>query len=274
MRVAIQGERGSFHHAAAVKQYGGDIDLIECESFAQVFTALEGEVADAAIVAIENSLYGSINEVYDLLLHHAHFIVAEIPWQIHQCLIGYPNTPLDQISHVYSHPVALAQCSTYLANTLDQAEKVEYTDTAGAVRLISERQDYTGAAIASAFAAELFGMAVLAADIQNHALNFTRFLAIEKQAPGSSNANKASLVLQTNHRPGALYQALGAFADRGLNLTKLQSRPIPGKVWRYMFYVDVMVDQNQLDEITSELEAQGCNVRILGSYRDQTAVSP
>ncbi len=267
MNIAIQGERGSFHHVAAMKQYGNAITLVPCENFASVFQALDGSVADAAIIAVENSLYGSINEVYDLLLRYQFQIVAEIPERVHQCLVGHPHTPLEQISHIYSHPVALAQCSQFLVRELGHAERVEYFDTAGAARLISEKQDYTGAAIASAFAAELFGLSVLADNIENHAMNYTRFLAIERNPKSVPGANKASLVLHISHQPGSLYHALGVFADRDISLTKLQSRPVPGKVWRYMFYVDVLMQPSMIPEITAVLESQSCDVQLLGTYK-------
>lgn len=267
MNIAIQGELGSFHHSAAVKWYGNDITIIACETFSDVFRAVVNKQADAAICAIENSLYGSINEVYDLLLRHKIPIVGEIPERIHQCLIGIqPDIPLGSITQVHSHPVALAQCSAFLDNYLPNAERIENADTAGSVDLITQLGNKKYVAIASEFGAHRYGAKILKQNIQNHDMNYTRFLVLDSQT-NIKDANKASLVIRTNHQPGALYKALGVFADAGINLTKLQSRPIPGKVWRYMFYVDISIEDQKLDAIIKHLEAQKCMVTLLGLYK-------
>jgi prephenate dehydratase len=267
MRVAIQGELGSFHHSAAIRWYGESIEIVACNSFAAVFAAMKTGQADIAIVAIENSLYGSINDVYDLLLVHKYPIVGEIPERIHQCLIGINESiTFDEITHVYSHPVALAQCSIFLDTYLPNAERVENHDTAASVELISKLCQRDSVAIAGPIAAKLHGAAILKKNIENSDANYTRFLVLEPNAKEISGANKASLVIKTNHQPGALYQALGVFAEAGINLSKLQSRPIPGKVWKYMFYVDIEANQKQLTEVTKQLLLQDCEVIVLGEY--------
>jgi prephenate dehydratase len=270
MRVAIQGEVGSFHHVAAQRQYGADIQIVPCEEFADVFSALATGQADTAVVAIENSLYGSINEVYDLLLKHNFSIVAELPERIHQCLIGFAGTNIDDITHVYSHPVALAQCSNFLHTSMPASEKTEFFDTAAAVRHVKELGDARTAAIGSKLAAELHGLTVLQPNIENHELNYTRFLAIERAPAHTSHSNKASFVLQTSNKPGSLYAALGVFAEKSINIVKLQSRPIPGQVWRYMFYIDAEATSPQVANVITELESQDCTVRLLGEYHSQT----
>jgi prephenate dehydratase len=251
---------------AAQRQYGADVSVVPCEEFSDVFAALGANNADAAVVAIENSLYGSINEVYDLLLKYECRIVAELPERIHQCLITHPGTKMEEITHVYSHPVALAQCSDFLHNQLLGAEKTEFYDTAAAVRHIKESNDTKAAAIAGKLAAQLHGMTILQASIENNQQNFTRFLAIERDIKKIPHTNKASLVLQTNNKPGALYKALGIFANRNINMVKLQSRPVPGQVWRYMFYVDIEVMSQELDEVIAELKDLECTVTVLGTY--------
>lgn len=270
MRVAIQGELGSFHHGAAVRWYGESIEIVACDTFKAVFESVKGGEADVAVVAIENSLYGSINEVYDLLLKYKIPIVGEIPERIHQCLIGVePGITFRDITHVYSHPVALAQCSDFLDTHLPGAERIENHDTAASVELILSQKDTHATAIAGQFAADLYNAPVLYRNIQNHDTNYTRFLVLDPKGNHKSTSNKASLVIKTNHQPGALYKALGAFADADINLTKLQSRPIPGKVWRYMFYVDVEGPASSVIKSISELHAQGCEVVMLGQYNCQ-----
>ena len=270
MRVAIQGELGSFHHGAAVRWYDESIEIVACETFRAVFESVKTGSADVAIVAIENSLYGSINEVYDLLLKYKIPIVGEVPERIHQCLIGIDSTvSLTKITHVYSHPVALAQCSDYLDKHLPQAERIENHDTAASVELIMSQKDSHAVAIAGEFASHMHKAHILRKNIQNHDTNYTRFLVLDPRSKQVIETNKASLVLRTNHQPGALYNALGVFAGEGINLSKLQSRPIPGKVWRYMFYIDVEGQIDALKDCVTKLRQQDCEVVILGQYKSQ-----
>lgn len=270
MRVAIQGEPASFHHIAATGWYG-DIDgLVCCPTFADVFKALAAGRADAAVVAIENSLYGSISEVYDLLLQAGVPIIGEVHERIHQNLITLPGASLDGITHVYSHPVALAQCANFLESALPAAKKTEYHDTAESVAFIKQAGNPRFAAIASHAAAELHGLPILQEKIEDEHLNFTRFVVLQPGGTPPGDANKASLVLQTSHRPGALYAALGVFARRNINLSKLQSRPIPGKVWKYQFYLDVETAGDTLHTVIGEVTAQGGTVTVLGEYRAAT----
>lgn len=267
MRVAIQGEAGSFHHLAARRWYGEDFEIVPCQTFADVFQAVAGGQADQAVVAIENSLYGSINSVYDLLTKHELPIIGEISERIHQHLVTLPDAELAKITSVISHPVALEQCSDWIDKQLPGAERVEYYDTAAAVELIKKRGDKSAAAIASQLAAELSDLPILESKIENDRQNYTRFVVLAPSGQPPDNANKSSLVLQTSHKPGALYSALGVFAGAGVNLTKLQSRPVPGKVWRYLFYVDAEVAGESLRRVIKQLEKQDCKVTILGEYQ-------
>lgn len=267
-KVAIQGERASFHHIAATKFFGDDIELVCCDTFKGVFEAIKNKSADYAVCAIENSLFGSINESYDLLVKHHFFITGEVYSRIEQCLIGFPGTKIQTIQEVYSHPVALAQCEEYLDAKLPHAKRLESHDTAASVALVKERGDKTLAAIASRKAAELYGLEVLEAEIETNEHNYTRFVILEPKPRTMPKANKTSLIIGTSHKPGALYEALGAFAKNAINLTKLQSRPIIGKAWHYIFYVDVAagLDDPRMAVALENLKKQDCSITVLGSY--------
>lgn len=265
-RVAIQGEPGSFHHAAARQLCGDDIELVCCATFGAVFQAVQSGSADIGVVACENSLYGSIAEVYDLLLHYRLPITGEHIEHIHQNLITHPEADLTSIREIYSHPVALNQCRAWLAANLPKAELIEHHDTAGAVDEISLTPSPYMAAIAGSEAAQLYGLPILAANIEDEKTNLTRFLLLDSAAQPAVDATKASLVLTTSHQPGALYRALGIFAEANANLTKLESRPIRGEAFHYQFIIDVMCDIKSLHTIQSALEAQNCRVDLLGYY--------
>jgi prephenate dehydratase len=267
MRVAIQGELGSFHHLAAKGWYEEEPEIVACQTFEAVFDAVTSGKADQAVVAIENSLYGSINQVYDLLARHHLPIIGEISERIHQQLIGLPGAELSGINAVMSHPVALGQCSEFLTGELPKAERVEYYDTAAAVQYLQQNADMKLAAIGSTLAAEQAGLAIIRKNVENDPNNYTRFVVVSPGGQSPSDANKSSLVIQTSHQPAALYRALGIFADGGINLTKLQSRPIPGKVWRYQFYVDAETAGAPLKDIIRRLKKQDCSVTVLGEYR-------
>lgn len=272
MKIAIQGAIGSFHHIAAEHHYGSGHEFIYSESFADVFLALTGGKAEVAVIAIENSMYGSINEVYDLLEVYRYPIVGEVIEHVHQNLIGFEGADLSVITKIYSHPVALAQCADFIEHQLPHAEIIEYHDTAAAVDFVRQSGEHSLAAIGSEAAARLHDMSILESGVQDEQDNYTRFLVIdpradEQQPPSEPEPNKASLVLITSHQPGALYNALGVFAKYDCNLTKLQSRPIAGKVWQYQFYIDTEITPGTLREVIMRLSEQECTVIHLGSYR-------
>lgn len=274
--IAIQGDQASFHDIAADKFFGKQSSRVFCDTFADTIQAIIDKRATHALCAIENSLYGSINEVYDLILINKLHMFGEIYLRIEQCLIGLPTARLADIAEVYSHPVALAQCEEYLDRNVPEAERLEYHDTAAAVEKISHLQNPQFAAIASRQAAELYGMKILAESIETNKANYTRFIALSTSSGDRpADPNKTSLVLRTNHTPGALYNALGCFARRGINLSKIQSRPIIGKAWHYMFYVDVGagVQTKNCQAAIHELESQGCEVILLGSYLSDTSAN-
>lgn len=262
MRVAIQGETASFHDTAAKQWFDTTITPVACDTFAEVFGTLNRHEADTAVVAIENSLYGGINQVYDLIEAHGHPIVGEIHLPIHQQLIGTPGA---SITRIYSHPVALAQCENFLDTHYPDAERIEYYDTAGAVQYISSL-DQHHAAIASREAASLYGLTVIEKDIEDNPANFTRFLVLDPQGTPPPDANRTSLVFTTNHQPGALVRVLSTLADHHINVSKLQSRPIIGKPWRYRFYLVLDTAGGPLHTALRDLQPHVESLTVLGEY--------
>ena len=264
MRIAIQGDTASFHHIAAMEWRGNDAAIVPCETFDDVFGALNRHDAELGVVAIENSLYGGINHVYDLIEAHGYPIVGEIHLPIHQQLIGTPSTP---VTHIYSHPVALAQCQEYLDAHYPEAIRIEYHDTAAAVAFIKQQNIPGYAAIAGQQAAALHNMPIIAENIEDNPANFTRFLVIQPHGIAPTDANRTSLVITTNHTPGALAGVLSIFAQHDINLSKLQSRPIIGQLWRYRFYLVLDVAGGQLRAALKDIEPLTESLTILGEYR-------
>jgi len=265
--VAIQGEAGSFSHAAALETHGAVIRLVPCATFVDLFRAVEGGEATSGVVPIENTLAGSVHENYDLLSAHALHVVAETELRIRHCLIASPRTRLPDVRRVASHPVALAQCRRFFTTHPDLVAVPAY-DTAGSVRdLMAGRAD-AEAAIASKLAAELYGAAVLEEGLEDHAENYTRFLVVEREpaAREPADSHKTSLILSLGNTPGTLYRALGVFAARGLNLTKIESRPLPGRPWEYLFYLDVVDTGQGIEAALEELRAFTFGIRVLGTY--------
>jgi len=249
--VAIQGEAGSFSHAAALETHGAVIRLVPCVTFVDLFRAVEGGDATSGVVPIENALH----------------VVAETELRIRHCLIASPRTRLPDVRRVASHPVALAQCRRFFTMHPDLVAVPAY-DTAGSVRdLMAGRAD-AEAAIASKLAAELYGAAVLEEGLEDHAENYTRFLVVAREPAARERAvaNKTSLMLSLGNTPGTLHRALGVFAARGLNLTKIESRPLPGRPWEYLFYLDVVDTGQEIGAAFEELRAFTSGIRVLGSY--------
>src|SRR5256885_652266 len=242
MRVAFQGEPGAFSEAAAIQLLGGAITTVPRATFEAAFTAIAEGAADALLAPVENSLAGSVVRVYDLLLESDLGIVAETILPIEHHLIGCPGASLDDIRSVASHPMALAQCEKFfLAH--EHLKRVPAEDTAGSVREALSRGDKSCAAIAGRRAAEHYRGAILAESIQEKSENFTRFVLLlpeSEAAPWiSPDARKVSLAMRLAHRPGALLASLEPFATHGVNLLKIESRPIHGRPWEYQFFIDV-----------------------------------
>jgi len=266
LRVAIQGERGAFSHQAALGVLGVGIEVVPEASFEELFASVGEGRADRAFVPIENSLHGSIHENYDRLLHSPLHIVGETQLRIRQCLIARPGGTVDALRKVASHPVALTQCRRFFVDH-PWTEAVTAYDTAGAVRdLMSGGQD-TDAAIASTLAAELYGGEVLLEGIEDDPQNYTRFLVLAQEPGPIDTANKTSVVFVLDNKPGALHSAMGFFATRGVDLCKLESRPLRGHAWEYSFYLDALGDpRGGMGEAVEELRGISREFRILGYY--------
>ena len=265
MRVAIQGQAGSFHEQVAKQWYGSNVTSVPCATFADAFDAYESGDADAIVAAVENTLFGSINEVYPLVEACSAPIVGEVKLHIHQQLIARSDATDKTITEIYSHPVALAQCRAYLSKHYPKAALIEYFDTAGAVEFVQSLNTNTAAAIAGEQAAALYGLPIIAHDIQDNTHNHTRFLILE-DTDSSPNANRASLVITTAHRPGALAEVLNIFAKDGINIEKLQSQPIVGKPWEYKFYIVVDCAGAKLRDAVAQIEKSDHEVTLLGEF--------
>jgi 3-deoxy-7-phosphoheptulonate synthase len=266
-RAVFAGEMQAFAHRAAAQFFGSEVKIDPVPSFRDVFEEVKDGGADFGVVPLENSLTGSIHENYDLLLDFDVKIVGEITLRIVHALIGHPGAKLEQIKRIISHPQALNQCREFLERQHDW-ELVAARDTATAVRKIKEGGDRTEAAIAAKGAAELYGLAVLKEAIETNPRNYTRFVVIATQKVANGRRKKSSLIYSTSNKPGALYETMRVFAEKGINLVKLESRPIHGKPWEYMFYVDVEADVEdpELQSLMAELSQRTEFLKILGSY--------
>jgi prephenate dehydratase len=273
LRVAYQGERGAFSESAA-RRLMGEAAALPFPSFEEMFDAVREGDADCCVAPIENSLAGSIHRNYDLLLDSNLTILGETNLRIVHNLLSTADSSLESIRRVYSHPVALAQCGRFL-RAHPGIEAVPVHDTAGAVRMVMERGQASEAAIASDRAAEIYGAITLAAGIEDHARNFTRFVlaapkdkGIDPLADGQARRWKTSLLLHVANKPGALFRALGAFALREIDLAKIESRPIEGRPWEYGFYLDVIgkAAEEPLAGALETLRGAAETITILGSY--------
>ncbi len=264
--VAFQGEIGAYSEEAAFQFFGSSIRVKPCESWEDVFQIVEQGEAQYAIVPIENSLEGSISRVYDLLLDSGLKVSGETELRVVHCLIANPETQLDSIKTVYSHPQALGQCKTFLKHL--NREIVSTYDTAGSVKMLKEKGITDGAAIASSRAAEIYKMKIIAREIEDNPNNFTRFFILAKQDSPPSGNDKTSIVFSVKHKPGALYEFLKQLASRNINLTKIESRPNRQKPWEYNFYLDF--EGHHEDKIAGEmldyLEGISLFIKVLGSY--------
>lgn len=273
--VAIQGSLGAFHQRAAEEFFGPAVQVRPYREFSEVFKAVMNHETNYAIVAIENSLYGSINATYDLLLKHKPIIIGEKYLHIQFQLLGVAGATLADITDVYSQVMGLAQVQTFLDEKLPQATRHETHDTAAAAEMVAKQQDPHKAAIASAAAAARNNLDILASNIEDDRHNYTRFIALSTQANTQPKPDKTSIILTTNHQPGALHAALGVFSQHKLNLTKIESRPIPGPQWHYMFYLDFesSSDSNATQSCFEELKKIGCEIIVLGSYESSALPS-
>jgi prephenate dehydratase len=277
MRVAFQGEPGAFSEEAAVQLLGDAIMTVPRPTFDAAFRAISDGLADALLAPVENTLAGPVVRVYDLLLQSALTITAETILPIEHHLIGCPGATLDSIRSVASHPMALAQGERFFL-THPGLKRAPAEDTAGSVREALARGDKTSAAIAGRRAAEHYGGVILASDIQDNAENFTRFVLLRpanEMQPPPSDARKMSIAMRLAHRPGALLASLEPFAKHGVNLQKIESRPIHGRPWEYQFFLDVEADSSsQLESALAEVRKATSDLRVLGLYSAARTASP
>ncbi|MCH7986465.1 MAG: prephenate dehydratase [Acidobacteria bacterium] len=266
--VAFQGERGAFSEEAAHKLLGRSIRLLPCETFAAAFARVARRKARYCLVPVENTLAGSVYENYDLLVENRLHIVGEVNLRIVHNLIAFPGTTRKNLRQVYSHPVALAQCGGFFRRHRRVA-KVPFYDTAGAVKMLSERRIAGAAAIASRAAAAVYRARILQKNLEDHRENYTRFVLLARSATVARRANKVSLVFSTRNLPGALYKCLSVFALRDISLTKMESRPLRGRPWEYLFYVDFLghAKEERCRNALAHLSEVTDFLRILGCYR-------
>lgn len=275
LRVAFQGELGAFSQQAIRQFFGSKAEPVPRPRFDEVFAALKSGAVDAAALPIENTLAGSVHENYDLLMKFPFEITAETNVRVVHNLIAPPGTSFKDIRRVYSHPVALNQCLDFFAHN-PKIERIPFYDTAGSVKMIMEERPPQSAAIASELAAQIYKGHILKRGIEDDRQNFTRFFLLEpagskpRTIPGATKHPwKTSLVFSTRNVPGALFRALSALALRDLNLVKIESRPLRGKPWEYLFYLDLLgrrEEQNVRNAIAHLAEVADF-LRVLGSYR-------
>jgi prephenate dehydratase len=267
MRIAYQGEPGAYSEAAGLK-FHGSADLLPHPSFEDVFSAVLSGAATHGILPVENSIGGSIHRNFDLLAEHDLHIVGEVELLVEHCLLAYSGTTREALRRIYSHPQALAQCENFL-RAIPNVEIVATYDTAGSAKLIRDGALKDTGAIASARAGKIFGLEVLASNIQDYELNLTRFVIVARQAETVADADKTTVLFALPNQPGALFKALSVFALRDIDLTKLESRPIRGRPWEYMFYVDLSVGRQDMRcaRALVHLAEFAKWVRTLGSYK-------
>ncbi len=270
--VAFQGERGAFSHQAA-RQLLGDVPVVPCPRFEDVFRALVEKKVSAACIPFENTLHGSVHENYDHLLRFDVEITGETNLRIVHNLIAPPGLTFAKVRKVYSHPVALNQCLDFFV-AHPQIEKEPFYDTAGSVKMVMEERPPGAAAIASAVAAEIYGGRILKRSIEDERHNYTRFFLLRRRderrrRPTAKDVKwKTSLVFTTHNQPGSLFRSLSAFALRDLNLVKIESRPLRGKPWEYLFYLDFFgsLDEVRVQKALGHLGELADFMRVLGCY--------
>ncbi|MCL5996732.1 MAG: prephenate dehydratase [Chloroflexi bacterium] len=268
--VAYQGEPGAYSEQAAYDFFGPEVQPQPRATFDSVFTAVASDECDFGVVPLENSLAGSVHRNYDLLMRHSLHIVGEVIVRVSHNLIVLPGVQLADIRRVYSHWQALDQCEQSLEKLLPGVERVQVYDTAGSVKMLAEEQRRDTAAIASKRAAVLYGLPILREAVEDDPTNYTRFAVLGRQPVQVAVGTpcKTSIVYATRNAPGSLFRALAAFALRDIDLTKIESRPLQGSPWEYLFYLDFA--GNQHDEVCARaldhLREQATILRVLGSY--------
>jgi chorismate mutase/prephenate dehydratase len=266
VKIAFQGERGAFSESAVYAFFGEKVEVKPCRDLTEVFDTVQKQETRFGVVPVENSLEGSVNQTYDLFLTHDLKVCGEIIIRISHCLIANPSTTLDEVKAVYSHPQALAQCRRFLERF--GRELIPTYDTAGSVKMLKEKGLKDAAAVASEKAAEIYGMKILKREIEDNPSNYTRFFVLSQEDSLKTGKDKTSIIFGAAHTPGSLYHALGEFAERKINLTKIESRPTKQKAWEYNFYLDFEGHRSEprCAEALKALAKSGAFLKILGSY--------
>lgn len=266
IKVAFQGERGAYSEEAIFSFFKSDIEVLPYPTLSETFEAVKKKNANFAVVPVENSLEGGVNETYDLLLSSNLKIQGEINLRIKHSLIARPEIKKKNIHTVYSHPQALAQCRKYIRHL--GATPVATYDTAGSVRIIRKEKSTGVAAIASSKAASIYGMNVLDDEIEDNSNNYTRFFSLSFGEMSPTGNDKTSIIFSSKDVPGALYHVLKEFSDKGINLTKIESRPTRTKAWEYNFYLDFEghKENENCKEVLKYLRKKKMLTKILGSY--------
>lgn len=267
-RVVYQGEPGCYSEEAAVGFFGPEVSSRGLAWFPDVFAALERGEADYAVLPVENSSTGSIRQVYDLLAQYNYYVVGECQVKVEHCLMALPGAALEDIQTVYSHEQGLMQCERYLDAHWGW-RRVPTLDTAGSAKQVAESGDRTAAAICSRRAAQIYGLHILAEGVNYNAMNHTRFVVVSPVLELRPGRNKISAVFRLPHQSGSLHEILTVFAVQGLNLLKIESRPIPGRGWEYLFFLDFTGDlaAPEMDGVLHELGQLAAEFRILGNFR-------
>ena len=266
-RVVFQGLEGAYGHAAALQFFGKDADIHHVRRFEDMMVEIQEGKADFAVLPIENSSAGAVTDNYDLLLKYDNVIVAETFLPVHHYLLGTPDAELSDVKRVFAHPQALMQCSQYL-NARKDWQQISVSNTAAAAKKVLKEQDHSQAAVCSAYAAQVYGLSVLAEDINDETNNVTRFIIVTNQKIFTPDASKISICFELPHQSGSLYQILSHFIYNDLNMTKIESRPVEGKSWEYRFFVDFEgnLEQPGVKNAIRGLREEARNLKILGNY--------
>ncbi len=268
--VAFQGELGAYSEEAAVQLFSASAKVQPYETLDAVFKAVETGEVKFGVVPVENSLEGSINRSYDLMLNSSLKVCGETELRVVHCLIANQKATLDTVKKIYSHPQALGQAGAFLKHL--NAELIPSYDTAGSVKMIKEMGILDGAAVAGVRAAEIYGMKILARGIEDNQNNFTRFFVLAREDAPATGKDKTSIVFSVKHKPGALFSALKAFSDSKVNLTKIESRPTRQRAWEYNFYLDFEGHREDavINQVLEKVDKYCLFLKVLGSYPKAT----
>jgi len=272
--VAFQGVAGAYSEEAICQFFGPTVQRVPCRTLEETFLAVESGVAEYGMLPVENAIGGSVTRAYELLMERDLRVYAEAILRVRHMLLALPGVALDELKRVRSHPQALAQCQRYLARHGLEAEAA--FDTAGSARDLAIHPQAGVGIIASALAADLYGLEILDRDIEDFAFNYTRFFVLALTSPSRAQRNKTSVLFTTPHQPGALYECLGEFAQRRINLTKIESRPRLNQPWQYIFYLDFEghCQDPECEAAIMGLLRRSSFVKLLGSYPAATTPVP